>query len=119
MSATPAASLVDMAPPSLRQLQNIIREKEEIEVKLMTGELMSGRLFWQDMDCICLLAPNGQRTIIWKHAIGYLRPTGEIAHGGGPSKAHAQAKAAAQMPSAPPAPPATVISDADNLFPFS
>ena len=60
--------------PSTRQLQHVIKEKQEVELKLLTDDLIVGKVKWQDEDCICLLDHYEQPTIVWRHAIAYLKP---------------------------------------------
>lgn len=59
--------------PSVRQLQTLIREKKTIEVKLLTGDLISGRVLWQDPHCICLEVEHQGKHQIWKQAIGFMK----------------------------------------------
>ena len=66
-------SIADLATPSVRQMQGYIREKQNLEIKLLTGDLISGTLFWQDLDCICLQS-EGKNLTIWKQAIAYIKP---------------------------------------------
>lgn len=60
--------------PSIRQLQNLIKEKKEVELKLATGDLLTGKIFWQDKECISILDHYDQQTIVWRQAIVYLKP---------------------------------------------
>ncbi|MEM9245659.1 MAG: RNA-binding protein hfq [Cyanobacteria bacterium P01_F01_bin.153] len=60
--------------PSSRQVQNAIREKQEVEVKLLTDDLIVGKVSWQDQDCICIIDQYDQPTIVWRHAIAFLKP---------------------------------------------
>lgn len=59
--------------PSTRQVQTFIRDKKTIEVKLLTGDLLSGRVVWQDPHCICLETDDQHKHQIWKQAIGFLK----------------------------------------------
>ncbi|MEY3297158.1 MAG: hypothetical protein RLZZ597_418 [Cyanobacteriota bacterium] len=59
--------------PSVRQIQTLIREKKVIEVKLLTGDVLSGRVLWQDPHCICLEGDNQGKHQVWKQAIGFLK----------------------------------------------
>lgn len=59
--------------PSVRQIQTLIRDKKTIEVKLLTGDVISGRVLWQDPDCICLEVEHHGKHQIWKHAIGFMK----------------------------------------------
>lgn len=65
---------LDTGLPSTRQIQTLIREEQNIELKLLTGELVTGKVRWQDPNCICLADPQGQPTLIWRQAIAYVKP---------------------------------------------
>lgn len=60
--------------PSIRQMQNMIRETREVELKLVTGDLLSGKIRWQDSHCISITDQYDQDTIVWRQAIVYLKP---------------------------------------------
>jgi host factor-I protein len=60
--------------PSIRQIQTLIREEKEVELKLITNDLLTGKMRWQDQNCICLIDHYDQPTIIWRNAIVYLKP---------------------------------------------
>jgi host factor-I protein len=60
--------------PSVRQIQGLIREGKEVEMKLVTGDLLAGKVRWQDQECVCLLDQYDQPTIVWRQAIVYLKP---------------------------------------------
>lgn len=66
-------SIADIATPSVRLMQSYIREKQNLEVKLLTGDVLHGTLFWQDVDCICL-QKDGKNLTVWKQAIAYIQP---------------------------------------------
>ncbi|WP_017300002.1 Hfq-related RNA-binding protein [Nodosilinea nodulosa] len=59
--------------PSVRQVQNLIRDKDPVEVKLITGDVISGRVLWQDPQCICVETEDQRKHQIWKQAIGFLK----------------------------------------------
>jgi host factor-I protein len=63
-----------MGLPSFRQVQTLIKEQSEVEIKLITNDLLVGKIRWQDSDCLSLLDHYDQPTIIWKQAIVYLKP---------------------------------------------
>jgi host factor-I protein len=65
---------LETGSPSVRQLQGLIREGKEVEMKLMTGDLLAGKVRWQDQECICVLDQYDQPTIVWRQAIVYLKP---------------------------------------------
>ncbi|MBC7971827.1 MAG: RNA-binding protein hfq [Verrucomicrobia bacterium] len=60
--------------PSVRQIQNLIREETEVELKLVTGDLLAGKVRWQDNDCLAMVDQYDQSTIVWRQAIVYLKP---------------------------------------------
>ncbi|MBW4578199.1 Hfq-related RNA-binding protein [Stenomitos frigidus] len=60
--------------PSVRQIQNLIREETEVELKLVTGDLLAGKVRWQDSDCLAMVDQYDQSTIVWRQAIVYLKP---------------------------------------------
>lgn len=60
--------------PSVHQIQDLIKAGSEIEVKLVTNDLLVGKLRWQDNQCVCLLDQYDQPTIIWKQALVYVKP---------------------------------------------
>ncbi len=62
--------------PSIRLIQSYIKDKEQVEIKLMTGDLLVGRIFWQDNGCICLLDASEKQILIWRSAIAYIKPNG-------------------------------------------
>ncbi|NMG11298.1 RNA chaperone Hfq [Brasilonema sp. UFV-L1] len=64
----------DTSLPSFRQVQNLIQQALTIEIKLLTGDILIGRMIWQDSQCMCLMHENNQQTIIWKQAIAYIKP---------------------------------------------
>lgn len=64
----------DTALPSIRQVQTLIKEAIVVELKLLTGDTLTGKVSWQDQNCLSLLSENKQTTIIWRHAIAYIRP---------------------------------------------
>lgn len=60
--------------PSVRQIQSFIKDKTDVELKLITQELLVGKIRWQDTDCLCLIDQYDQPTIVWRQAIAYLKP---------------------------------------------
>jgi len=65
---------LDTGIPSVRHIQVLIKDGKEVEVKLITQDVLIGQLVWQDTDCICITTHDGLRTIIWRHAIAYMKP---------------------------------------------
>ncbi len=60
--------------PSVRQIQTLIREGHEVELKLITDDLLVGKVSWQDPHCLCLVDQYDQPTMVWRQAIVYLKP---------------------------------------------
>ncbi|MEO0374453.1 hypothetical protein C1752_00591 [Acaryochloris thomasi RCC1774] len=65
---------LDVGLPSVRQLQTLIQDGSEVEVKVITNDLLVGKIRWQDAFCLCLLDHYDQPTVIWKQAIVFLKP---------------------------------------------
>jgi host factor-I protein len=65
---------LDINQPSTRQMQQIIKEKSSLEVKLLTGDVFNGQLSWQDTDYFCLLVGDGSKVILNKSAVAYIKP---------------------------------------------
>lgn len=65
---------LDTGLPSTRQIQTIIREEKEIEMKLSTGDLLTGKVRWQDPHCICIIDHYDQPTIVWRQSIVFVKP---------------------------------------------
>lgn len=60
--------------PSVRQMQALIKDNTEVEVKLVTSDLVVGKLRWQDTNCLCVIDHYDQPTIVWKQAIVFIKP---------------------------------------------
>jgi host factor-I protein len=60
--------------PSIRQIQGLIKDTQQVELKLLTQDLLMGTLLWQDQNCVCLMTQDEQRMIIWRQAIAYIKP---------------------------------------------
>lgn len=65
---------LDTSLPSVRQMQTLIRDGQEVEAKLITDDLLVGKIRWQDSDCLCLVDQYDQPTIIWRQAMVYIKP---------------------------------------------
>jgi host factor-I protein len=64
----------DTALPSIVQVQTLIKQATIVELKLLTGDLLTGKIGWQDQNCLCIFNENNQPTTVWRHAIAYLKP---------------------------------------------
>jgi len=64
---------MDTALPSIRIVQNFIREKKDIEFQLTTNEKLTGQIRWQDPMYLGVADASGQVTILARQVIAYLR----------------------------------------------
>ncbi|MDX2253955.1 MAG: RNA chaperone Hfq [Pseudanabaenaceae cyanobacterium bins.39] len=58
--------------PSIRRIHGLIRDKSEVEVKLITGDQLRGKISWVDDQCLCLDVA-GHKLVIWQHAIAFVK----------------------------------------------
>lgn len=63
----------DTSLPSIRQVQNLIKQTGPVEFKMVTGDLLIGRILWQDPKCICIIDENSQQVTLYKSAIAYFK----------------------------------------------
>jgi len=63
----------DVASPSIKQVQTLIKDGKAVEVKLLSGDLLSGKLLWQDQTCMCLIDTSEQSITIWRQAIAFIK----------------------------------------------
>ncbi|HEY9706399.1 MAG TPA: RNA-binding protein hfq [Allocoleopsis sp.] len=61
--------------PSIRQLIKLIQTKAELEIKLVTGDVLVGRILWQDINYICIIPSddNQKQFIVPRNVITYLK----------------------------------------------
>lgn len=59
--------------PSIRQIQTLIKDKKQVEIKLVTADLLEGQIRWQDENCLCLVDGNNQSTFLYWHGIAYIK----------------------------------------------
>lgn len=64
----------DTGLPSVKQVQAYIKDKQEIELKLVTDDLIVGKILWQDHQCICVIDHYDQPSLVWRQAIVFLKP---------------------------------------------
>ncbi|NBD32311.1 MAG: RNA-binding protein hfq [Cyanobacteria bacterium] len=64
----------DTGLPSTRMVQNLIKEEKDVEIKLLSEDLIVGRVLWQDQHCLCLVDHYDQSTLVWRQAVAYLKP---------------------------------------------
>ncbi|WP_071828008.1 Hfq-related RNA-binding protein [Geminocystis sp. NIES-3709] len=61
--------------PSVRQIQNFIKNKTSVDIALTTNETLRGVILWQDQNCLCLSNNNKEKLLISHHAIVYVKST--------------------------------------------
>ncbi len=67
---------LDVNLPSTRQTQGLIKDKIGVEVKLLTNDVFTGKIIWQDTECLFLSDANDQKILVYRHAIAYVKPQG-------------------------------------------
>jgi host factor-I protein len=60
--------------PSVRKIQGFIKDKQEVELKLATDDLLVGKIIWQDENCLCLVDQYDQQTLVWQQSLVYIKP---------------------------------------------
>ncbi|MFM1842268.1 MAG: hypothetical protein RLZZ490_1004 [Cyanobacteriota bacterium] len=60
--------------PSVRQVQTLIKNQTAVEIKLLTGDSLQGKIRWQDPYCFGLTDASDHATIIRIQAIAYITP---------------------------------------------
>jgi host factor-I protein len=60
--------------PSIRQIQGCIKDKTQVEVKLLIQDTLVGKILWQDTNCLCLQNSEQQNFLIWWQSIAYIKP---------------------------------------------
>ena len=68
------AAELETGLPSIRLLQTFVKEGKEVEIKLLTNDVLGGTIRWLDQNCICLMEQSNQPTIVWLQAIAYVKP---------------------------------------------
>jgi host factor-I protein len=64
----------DTGLPSIRQVQELIKDQKNVEVKLITNDLIVGKIRWQDPQSICLVDQSDQSILIWRHSLVFIKP---------------------------------------------
>lgn len=70
---TSSPSLLNTDLPSIRKLQTFIKDQQTVEIKLLTNDILKGKLQWQDNDCVCLGDSPEESTVVWRQALVYLK----------------------------------------------
>ena len=66
------ATEIDTGLTSIRQVQALIRDQQMAELKLLTGDVLTGMVVWQDNHAICL-SVDGQTILTMRAAIAYIK----------------------------------------------
>jgi host factor-I protein len=61
------ANQFDIGLPSNRQVQKWIKDQ-------ITGDLITGWVFWQDHNCTSVFDGNNEQITVWRQAIAYMKP---------------------------------------------
>jgi host factor-I protein len=67
-------SELDINLPSTRQTQGLIKDKIGVSIKLLTGDIFTGIIVWQDPECLFFADANDRKTLISRNAIAYIQP---------------------------------------------
>jgi host factor-I protein len=57
-------SRLDTSLPSIRLLQDLIRNQQLVQIKIATGESLEGVLAWQDVHYLALREPMGESLLL-------------------------------------------------------
>ena len=57
-------SRLDTSLPSIRHLQDLIRNRKPVQIELTTGEALEGVLAWQDVYYLALREPMGESLLL-------------------------------------------------------
>ncbi|MFN5857521.1 MAG: Hfq-related RNA-binding protein [Pseudanabaenaceae cyanobacterium] len=71
-SAASAPAGLNVSLPSVRRIHSLIKEKSDVQVKLITGDVLQGRILWVDDNCLGLESAEG-KVLLWQHAIALIR----------------------------------------------
>ena len=66
-------SELDVNLPSTRQTQGSIKDKIDVSIKLITGDVFVGKILWQDPNCLFFTDANERKTLISRHSIAYIQ----------------------------------------------
>ncbi|WP_310489299.1 Hfq-related RNA-binding protein [Chamaesiphon sp. VAR_69_metabat_338] len=66
-------SELDVNLPSTRQIQGSIKDKIQVSIKLVTGDMFAGKIIWQDPDYLFFSDTSERKTLIYRRAIAYIQ----------------------------------------------
>ena len=67
---------LDVNLPSIRYTQGLIKDKTGVEIKLLTNDVFTGRIVWQDPQSISICDANDQKILVYRHSIAFIKPQG-------------------------------------------
>jgi host factor-I protein len=67
---------LDINLPSIRQIQGLIKDKIDVEVKVISNDIFAGKIAWQDPECIFIIDSAEQKILVPRQAIVYIKPKG-------------------------------------------
>jgi host factor-I protein len=68
------ATELETGLPGIRMIQRLIRDAKEVELKLLTDDLLVGKILWQDNTYFCLVDHYNQQTLILRQVVAYIKP---------------------------------------------
>jgi host factor-I protein len=68
-----SADPLDTSLPAVRKLQDYIRDKRPVELKLMSGDTLTGQIIWQDPEGLMIKAEGDAEFLVWRHGIAYCK----------------------------------------------
>jgi host factor-I protein len=69
-------SELDVNLPSTRQTQGLIKDKINVEIKLLTSDIFVGRIVWQDSECVFFADAEDRKILIYRQSIAFIKPQG-------------------------------------------
>ena len=66
------ATEFDTGLPSVRHIQSFIRDQNTVELKLLTGDVFTGLVVWQDANAVCL-SVDGEPVRIMRAALAHVK----------------------------------------------
>lgn len=64
---------LDTSLPAIRKVQDYIREKHLVELKLLSGDVFVGKIIWQDPQGFMFKPNDTEEFLIWRHAVAYFK----------------------------------------------
>ena len=64
---------LDVNLSSIRYTQGLIKDKIGVEIKLLTNDVFTGKIVWQDPQSISIRDANDQKILVYRHSIAFIR----------------------------------------------